>query len=132
MGVTDDHVLCASGVVLAGLGLGTALAATQPAFDKLILANGTKSAWGNVGPAFVGVTVGSLAARDIALACNKDAVTKTKKNALKIVGVTHGLWAGWSMANVANKDFKQIGGSAVAGVHAGLSVMALLRGFKKD
>ncbi len=88
---------------------------------------------GNEGPLITGLAFGSLAARDLAMATNKSALTKTKKRALVVQGATFGAYALLLTDNTfRKKNLRTAEGSGIVAFNVGMAAMCLYQGLKKD
>ena len=89
------------------------------------------SAMGTMGRVGMGITVASLSARDLALGFNADAKPKTKKNAMKILGVRNLTLSAWLVDGIKKKEFKNVCWG-FAGAHALVGALAVFKGFKPE
>ena len=94
--------------------------------------NDTSSSFGTMGRVGMRITLASLSARDLALGFNKEALPKTKKNALKILGAGNLALSAWFVDGIKNKkEFKEVG-YGFAAAHALLGALAIFKGFKPE
>uniref|UniRef100_A0A7S0RNN3 Uncharacterized protein n=1 Tax=Chlamydomonas leiostraca TaxID=1034604 RepID=A0A7S0RNN3_9CHLO len=81
----------------------------------------------------IAIANGGMAARDVVLAANKDAVAKTKKNALRTNAAVHGAWAMYMAVHGAQgKEVKKEVGLAAAAVNLAIGGLALYQGLRKE